>query len=307
MSEAQVIPVTPAQIQAKAAAAQAPAAPAAAPSAPAADATVVPPAAPTAPAAASTDMVAMLKEALESAKATAPAPQLPQVPVDPKAAPAAEAAAPTGLNALTEDDISDPQVRSLGGLLRSVAPGVDIDRVLGKAIDKGDPSLVDTAYLQEAFPQQAAQLKDLAERIVVAAEAEVKSTVAAIHQQSGGEAAWNAAAAAFNQHAAKEIKAVVADLLNSPNHTKVKQGASFILEFAKQGGHISTPAQLLTGAPSAGQAPTDPALAPLNERSFKQELIKMRANSALDPYSPEYKEARNILMYRRHLGKQRGA
>lgn len=309
---AEVIPVTPAQ----AAALAQPSAPATQPAAPAAPenpAVVTPPAvpaaAPAAPAAPAQPpansaaqptegeaLVKMLQDAIASAKANPPV----------EAKPGTDATPAGGLNSLTEADISDPQVLNLGKLLQASAPGVDLDRALGKAIDAGDPKLVDSAYLKEKFPQVADQLIDIATRIVVATEAEVKSTVASIHKDAGGEPQWNAAVAAFNQHASAEIRSVIADLLNSSNHNKVKQGAAFILKFAQQGGHISTPAQLLTGAPSAGVANTDPALAPLNEKGFKDALIKLRGTPNVDPHSPEYAEMRNLLMYRRHLGKQRG-
>lgn len=236
-------------------------------------------------------LTALLQQVANQANNNQPVP-----PVVPPTPPSTDA--PTGgLNDLKPGDIDDPQVRALGELLIGSAPNLDLNRAIGKAIEYGDPELVDAAYLKDIGGEKANALVNVAKQIVTAVDAKSKATIQQVYTDAGGQAQWEAAVALFNKNAPKHIKEVAQELLNSSQFSKIQTGAKFVTEYAKSQGGLSTTPDFLT--PSGYQGDSSQAL---DKVTFQQELRKL----APEHQNPNYVQERNELFRRRQLGKNLG-
>lgn len=267
--------------------AQAPAQPEAAPT-PAPTAPVVPEAspAPAAPAAApqfTPEQLAAAAAFLQSQQAQPAQPAQPAEPVAP--------AQPS----LKDVQIEDPALAAQAQLFTTFAPEVDIDRALGLAVERGDPSLIDVKYLQEVAPDKAAALATAAKTIVGEVQRIAALGTKLAHEAAGSEANWDAAAAVFKQGASKYEQDFVADLLKSTDPAKLKAAAERVVEFAKAKGAQVTPAVTLqpgSAATVGGEA--------LSAAEFRAALSK------LDPMSADFAAQEAELLNRRKLGRQLG-
>lgn len=216
-------------------------------------------------------------------------------------APAAEPApetSPIPTSGLAEFDVAgieDPILRSMATVLQVSGKGLDLDRVLGNALDRGDPSLVDVAYLREKAGNQADQLITIAQGIVQAVEAQAAQVEKGIHDAAGGRANWDAAVAVFNKEAPQELRVVIAQLLNSTVRSQIDAGAKLVLEFSKGTGALPRTAPSVNGV-AAGASSAQA----LSKEEFQLELRK------LNPASRGYEQARNDLFARRQMGRQLG-
>lgn len=259
-----------------------------------------------------------------------PNPEAPVVPVAPAVAPAAAPAAPAApgtpdlsaaiaaltaalakpavvepaepegtqfgdLNEYDINSISDPIIRSMATVLQTTGKGVDLNRAIGLAIDRGDPGLVDVAYLKEAGGAQSEQLITIARGIVNAIEAKANEVTSGIHSLAGGEPQWNASAAAFNTAAPNELKLVAKQMLDSNNPELINAAAKIIVEFGKSSGTVPRTAPSV----SSGAASLPAAMA-LDKIDFQTELRK------LDKNDRKYQEKHDELFARRQLGKRMG-
>lgn len=214
------------------------------------------------------------------------APNIPDIPGK-KAAPTQPASSPALAG------ITDPTLRSLGTLITTAVPDIDVDRALGKALEEGREDLIDLAYIREKAGDQAGAVEALAKQILHAAQAVATATANQVYATAGGEAQWKAAVAAFNAGAPAHIKAAAKALLDSPEGAV--QGAQLVVEFARgSGAVISGPgAHISSSAPGTTGAGLDKA-------TFQAELRK------LDPNSPTFAAARNELIERRRAGMASG-
>jgi len=214
--------------------------------------------------------------------------------------PAANSERPAWLqSSVSEFDINsiqDPIIKSMAGILQSTGAGLDLDRVLGKALAYGDPSLVDVAYLNEKGGANAQQLAEIAKGIVQAVDAKSTAITNEIYQSVGGEAQWEQASAIFNSKAPAEIKAIVAQMLDSTNEVQIKAAAKVVAEFGRSSGLVpQIGAALLNGNPSAGVVGQG-----LSKVQFQAELAKLNKDA------PTYADEREALFARRSLGKSSG-
>ncbi len=242
----------------------------------------VPPAPAPAPATASAD-VAALTAALTAALAAQSAPA--------SAAPAPVAGVVPGSIPSGDDPIIDGLTAALG----TAVPGIDLERLLGKAIEYGDAKLIDNAYLLEKGGANAASLLKIAQGIVQSVQAKAEAVAKEAYSLAGSQENWDAATAAFNQKADPALRAVVVQMLDSKNTEQIKAAAKLVVEFAKGGGLIPQPGSLIQNfgsAPATGQA--------LSKDEFQAELRK------LNPQDRGFAAAREQLYARRQLGKQLG-
>jgi hypothetical protein len=259
---------------------QAPAQPEQAPI-PAPTAPAVPEAAPAAAPQFTPEQLAAAAAFLQSQQAQ---PAQPAAPVAPEAAPS-----------LKDVQIDDPALAAQAQLFTTFAPEVDIDRALGLAVERGDPSLIDVKYLQEVAPNKAAQLATVAKTIVSEVQRVAALGTKLAHEAAGSEANWDAAAALFKQSASEYERDFVADLLKSTDPAKLKAAAERVVEFAKAKGAQVTPAVTLqpgSAATVGGEA--------LSAAEFRAALSK------LDPMSADFAAQEAELLNRRKLGRQLG-
>lgn len=210
--------------------------------------------------------------------------------------PQQEQQAPQQQEVFDESEISemsenDPLANSMLSVLGAAAPGLDIDRLLSKALTQNDVGLIDVAYLQEKYPQNAQQLLTIARGLVEHAKTQGERRQNAIFQTAGGKEQWAAAAAAFKQSAPAALKQIAQVLFEQGNDTA---GAQLVLGFAQQAGAVVQPGQFLQGG---GAAPAGQAL---SKAEFQAALQK------LNPNAEGFEQKRAELFQRRQLGKQLG-
>lgn len=190
---------------------------------------------------------------------------------------------------------ADPVLASLTDVFVKVGNGLDLDRAIGKALQYGDPALIDKAYITEKGGATATQLATLAEAIVTRVQTQTSEAVNSVYSTAGDKASWDAAAAVFNQQAPAHLKMVIAQMLESGNPQAVKAAAQSVVDYTRNNGLVSAPGQYVnagaTGA-SAAQA--------LDKEGFQEAL------RSLDRNSRTYETQRQDLFVRRALGKQLG-
>lgn len=226
-------------------------------------------------------------KAFKAAQAAAPtATPAPAVPTNPSAA----------LDLAVSAARHDPILDSMLGIFDGAASGIDRGRALGNALTHGDVSLIDAAYLREIGGANAERLLTLAKGIVThCAEASAQAT-SAVYTLAGGQAQWDAAAAAFNRGAPDHLKQFVAHALNSGSRAQIEAGAKSVVEFAKNSGLVPVPSQghvsAAGGAPGSAQG--------MSKEDFQ------KAHAALDPNDRQYERLKGELFGRRAIGKQMG-
>lgn len=240
------------------------------------------PALPTAPQ--STTELAAAVEKLTAAMAAKDAE--PKVePVEPDA---------KSLNTLDPNTLEDPTLRSMASAFKMLGAGLDFDRIFAKAIDAGDPKLLDIAYLREKAGANADGLVGLAESIVNFTNQQAMQQQGAVYALAGGESQWNAATAAFNANAPAEYKLAVRNLIDSGNKSNIEAGAKLVVQFATGQGYVPTPATMLNSGAGAHTGTG------LDKSAFQTELQK------LNPNDRDYNTKREELFARRRLGLQVG-
>lgn len=211
-----------------------------------------------------------------------------------EAEPAAADPAPESYNALDPSTIEDPTLRSMATSFKLLGNGLDFDRIFSKAIDAGDPKLLDINYLREKGGANAEGLVGLAESIVNFTNQQAIAQQNAIFAMAGGEEQWRAATAAFNEKAPAEYKLAVKQLIDSRVKANIEAGAKLVTQFALGQGYVPTKAGLLSAGAGA------PSGVGLDKATFQAELRKLNPNSA------DYATQRADLFARRTLGKQTG-
>lgn len=229
--------------------------------------------------------IAALVAALNAGKTAAPGPAAVQAPENTSGK----------LNGYNVDTIQDPILRSMATVMQTVGKGMDMDRALGLAIERGDVTLIDKAYIMEKGGENSAQLLTIAEGIVRAVEAQSVAVTGEVHALAGGEAGWQTSVAAFNATAPQALRQVVAQMLDSENKTQILAAAKLVVEAAKGSGVVPNPRGLITNGGSAASAAQA-----LSKEGFQEAL------RTLNPQDRNYQNLRADLFARRTQGKQLG-
>lgn len=187
----------------------------------------------------------------------------------------------------------DPVVASLSGILSG--SGVDVSKAIAKAIEYGDASLIDKAYIASVGGANAAHLTQLAEQLVAHTGREAEAAEASCYALAGGQSNFHAAVAVWNKTAPDHLKVLVENMMDSGIRSQSDAGAKLIVEFAKGNGGLVQPAGLVhPGASRPG------AEAALSKEQFQEEIRKLDKNAA------GYEQKRGELYGRRAMGKQLG-
>lgn len=141
-----------------------------------------------------------------------------------------------GLNDIAPDDIDDPNTARFVRLLDAHYPNIDRERVLGRALEYGDPDLIDINYLKEVVGDQYDIVLPFFEDIVEQQSQGFEAVVNEIHEFVGGKAQWEGIANAFATNAPASVRNVVKQLVDSNKLEDVKQGIEFIVDFAQRNG-----------------------------------------------------------------------
>ena len=209
-----------------------------------------------------------------------------------------ESPRPTGgLNDITAEDVGDPALARFVQMLDLHYPTLDRDRALGKAIEYGDASYIDEAYIREVAGDSAEFLLGYFEDAVNVYGQGVEAALENIYEMAGGKAQWQTIAQGFRNNAPESIRNVVKGLIDSNSPEEVQQGLEFIMEYATSTGLVDSPARRVgtSGGTSGGDA--------LSAQQFREELRKLGGRSR-DPQG--YDAAVTQLRKRRALGVELG-
>ncbi|UNA01113.1 putative scaffolding protein [Erwinia phage Micant] len=170
----------------------------------------------------------------------------------------------------------------------------DVNRILSSAFERGDSSLIDSAYIKERFGEHAGYVEQLAKAYIDHTTEQTQSTVNAVYELAGGEEGWGLHNQTFQQHAPKHLQAAASALADAGEFT---QAAELIVEFSKSTGLVPIAGQHIQG----GGAVANGAL---TAAGFKDELTKLRAtvgNRSLEsgPAKAQY----DALVRRRQAGR----
>lgn len=190
---------------------------------------------------------------------------------------------------------ADPVVQSLLDAVSLAAPEVNLERALGKALEHGDPSLIDREYLKEAHPQGHAKLAKLAEQLVATVEHRATELQKQVYAMVGGEQNWSNAVQVFNSKAPDAVRKAVATMLDSRNPEQILAGASMVQQYGQQAGYLAQ----VTTSPLGG-APVAPAQTGITYAQFKEALGK------IDTRTGDYAGQWAALLAQRAQGKAQG-
>lgn len=165
----------------------------------------------------------------------------------PEAAPTPQALSVT---AMAGELASDPNLAPAVNYLDAFCTEnkVDMARAFGQASEEGDARFIDRNYLKEVLGDKADAIIKTAEGVLAYTNAYAEQTVNAVITLAGGQAQWDAAGAAFNQHADAAERKLVVEMLESGVRDKVTFAAKRIMEYATQAGAV-----IAHNAPNLGQ------------------------------------------------------
>lgn len=228
------------------------------------------------------------------------APVVPTAPVAPTPAPAVEpvvtpTVAPVTFNSGTAFDAAINAIAGVVGVTDA-----DLQRALGTALERGDATLIDKAFIAEKFGTQASTFTTLAESVVTdvkqKADQQAATINAAIVEVAGDTATWEKHRDAFNTTAPEHIKIAARAMMDSG---MVKEGIQFVMQNT-QGSVIANAGNLIGGVPANHSA----GLSADEFRTKMSELTKEAGNRSLE--SGPFKDRYDALIQQRQLGKNAG-
>lgn len=170
----------------------------------------------------------------------------------------------------------------------------DLERATKNALEYGDPSLIDEAFLKERFKDRWEEAKQIAEAVVEQTGVERQKLVDAVYATAGDKAKWDASLAVYKQHAAPGLQKAIQLMFDSGDAASVKEAASLVVDFAKGSGVLPS----ASGRVAAGTGPADAA--GLSLKDFQSAMNKLNPSSRT--YSADYSK----LIELRRIGKQLG-
>jgi hypothetical protein len=190
---------------------------------------------------------------------------------------------------------SDPMLGTYMNVFGAIGKDVDLERAIGKALQYGNPALIDAAYLHEKGGAHFEQLQTLAKAMVERVQAQSQEITESVYKTAGSKAEWDAAAAMFDTSAPQHVKVLVKQMLDSGNRESIQHGAQLVLDYTKQGGFVPTRGEQVRPSQAAGLVSQGLSKAEYQQLHFK-----------LDSNSKTYLQDRAALQDRRALGKRQG-
>lgn len=221
------------------------------------------------------------------------APAVPSVPnaQTPAEAPPADPLKPsdqinTGNKAL--DVAVSSFIRSTG------ASDSDLERATKLALEYGDSTMIDEAFLKERFKDRWEEAKQIAEAVVEQTGVERQKLVDAVYATAGDKAQWDASLAVYKQHAQPGLQKAIQMMFDSGDAVSVKEAAALVVDFAKNSGVIPA----VSGRVAAGSGSADAS--GLSAGDFQAAIGKLNQSSR--SYTQDYSK----LIELRRIGKQLG-
>lgn len=177
---------------------------------------------------------------------------------------------------------------AVSSFIRSTgASDADLQRAIKGAMEYGDPSLIDDAFLAERFKDRAGEARQIAEAVLEQSGIERDRLVQAVYAQAGDKGKWDASLAVYKQHAAPGLQKAIQMMFDSGDSTSIKEAAALVVDFAKSSGVLAvTNGRVTAGAGEAGAdglsaSELQAAVGKLNQssrtyRADYEKLIEMR-------------------------------
>lgn len=184
---------------------------------------------------------------------------------------------------------------AVSSFIRSTgAADADLQRAMKNALEYGDPSLIDDAFLAERFKDRAGEARQIAEAVLEQAGIERTRLVEAVYAQAGDKGKWDASLAVYKQHAAPGLQKAIQMMFNSGDASSVKEAAALVVDFAAKSGVLSTTNGRVTGGSGVAEA-----------AGISAAELQAAANK-LNPSSRTYRADYNKLIELRRLGRSLG-
>lgn len=209
----------------------------------------------------------------------------------PEEAKAGEASAELAATGNPAIDAGIAMLKSVSGL-----NDADMVRAIGKAVERGDETLIDTAFIKERFGEHAAYAEMLAKAYLQDQVGQAQRAVQSAHDMVGGKANWDAMTQVFNAKAPEHLRAAARALADSGN---IEGAAKLVVETAQSMGIVPKVSPKLQGGGAINDA--------LDAAGFAKEYAKLRqeaGNNSLQ--SKQFKARYDALVARRSAGKMRG-
>lgn len=180
------------------------------------------------------------------------------------------------------------------------ATDADLQRAIGVALERGDATLIDKAFIAEKFGSNAATFTTIAEAVVSEVQAKTEAHNAAVNaaiaEVAGDRATWDKHAAAFKETAPAHIQQAARAMLENGF---IKEGMQFVISHT-QGNVLPATGNLVGGIPSNQSA----GLSAAEFREAQQKLMQEAGNRSLE--SGPYAERFQSLIKQRQIGKANG-
>lgn len=195
-------------------------------------------------------------------------------------------------------ETGNPAIDAGIAMLKSVSGLNDADmvRAIGKAVERGDETLIDTAFIKERFGEHAAYAEMLAKAYLQDQVGQAQRAVQAAHDMVGGKANWDAMTQVFNAKAPEHLRAAARALADSGN---IEGAAKLVVETAQGMGLVPKLSPKLQGGGAINDA--------LDAKGFSEAYSALRkeaGNQSLE--SAKFKPRLEALMARRQAGKMKG-
>ena len=174
------------------------------------------------------------------------------------------------------------------------ATNADIDRAVSKAIEYGDPGLIDEAFIKERFGDKAANALKLAKAVVQQTSDQANTIISSVYEVAGSKEQWDSAIDVFKRTASPGLVSAAKAMFDSGNAKTTKEAAELVLNFNKTSGvlPVVNPRVQASSSQAASQG--------LSAAELKAAVHK------LNPNSRTYKQDYATLIQMRSLGQSLG-
>lgn len=176
-------------------------------------------------------------ESPDVAPVAEPQPAAPQPAAEPQREALGKLEVPGKIAGYSTRDV-DPLTSSLLQSLVAMTPGVNLDEIMGDALDYLDPSRINEHTLNRLLPGRSAAVKGIITQIIDSVGKHYEGTVNGILNKFGGQEAYQSYHQQFTQHAPKSIQDQVQQLFDKKTVKGAEQAAQIMFDFVQMAGLV---------------------------------------------------------------------
>jgi len=185
---------------------------------------------------------------------------------------------------------------AVSSFIRSTgASDTDLQRAIKGALEYGDPSLIDDAFLAERFKDRAGEARQIAEAVLEQSGIERQRVVDSVYSVAGDKGKWDASLAVYKQHAAPGLQKAIQMMFDSGDAASIKEAASLVVDYAKNSGVLPAIGGRVTAGSGVAEA------AGLSAAELQAATGKLNQSSRT--YRADYEKLIELRRIGRSLGK----